>query len=269
MLGPQDDEMVIVPDGVLCITPWAGVIESIRIRTVPSLTSYQLILNVPEGHHKKTGALLVANPCLKELKGDWHDLPCAQKEVELIASVLNTIPLVGRQATKAEVMKQMSSVALIHIAAHGNALTGEIALAPSPGWTSQFPQEEDFILKMSDVQAANIRARLVVLSCCHSGRGRMLKGEGVVGIARAFLAAGARSVLVALWAIDDEATMVFMKSFYQHLKEGKTASVAVHQSIKCLRESEEFSEMRYWAPFQLIGDDVKIEFKVDDNVKEC
>ena len=268
MLGPQDAEMVIVPDGALCFTPWAAVIESIRIRPVPSLTSYQLILNVPEGHHKKTGALLVGNPCLKELKGVWHDLPCAQKEVELIASILNTTPLVGRQATKAEVMKQMSSVGLIHIAAHGNELTGEIALSPNPGWTSQFPREEDFILKMSDVHAANIRARLVVLSCCHSGRGKMLKGVGVVGIARAFLAAGARSVLVALWAIDDEATMVFMKSFYQQLKEGKTATVAVHQSIKRLRESEKFSEMRYWAPFQLIGDDVKIKFKVDDDVKE-
>ena len=268
MLGPQDAEMVIVPDGALCFTPWAAVIESIRIRTVPSLTSYQLILNVPEGHHKKLGALLVGNPCLKELKEDLHDLPCAQEEVELIASILNTTPLVGRQATKAEVMKRMSSVGLIHIAAHGNELTGEIALSPNPGWTSQFPQKEDFILKMSNVQAANIRARLVVLSCCHSGRGKILKGEGVVGIARAFLAAGARSVLVALWAIDDEATMVFMKSFYQHLMEGKTASVAVQQSIKCLRESEKFSEMRYWAPFQLIGDDVKIEFKVDDDVKE-
>ena len=74
-------------------------------------------------------------------------------------------------------------------------------------------------------------------------------------------------MLKGLWAIDDEATMVFMKSFYQHLKEGKTASVAVHQAIKSLRESEEFSEMRYWAPFQLIGDDVKIEFKVDDDFK--
>ena len=268
MLGPQDDNLVIVPDGALCFTPWPAVIESVRIRTVPSLTSYQLILNVPEGHHKRTGALLVGNPCLKESKGVWHDLPCAQEEVELIASILNTKALVGRQATKAEVMKQMSSVGLIHIAAHGNELTGEIALSPSPGWTSQFPQEEDFILKMSDVQAANIRARLVVLSCCHSGRGRILKGEGVVGIARAFLAAGARSVLVALWAIDDEATKVFMKSFYQHLKEGKSASFAVHQSIRSLRESEEFSEIRYWAPFQLIGDDVKIEFKVDDDVTE-
>ena len=108
----------------------------------------------------------------------------------------------------------------------------------------------------------------MVLSCCHSGRGRILKGEGVVGIARAFLAAGARSVLVTLWAIDDEATMVFMVSFYQHLKEGKTVSTAVHQAIKCLRESEQFSETRYWAPFQLIGDDVKIEFEAYDDVKK-
>ena len=88
---------------------------------------------------------------------------------------------------------------------------------------------------MSDVLATNLRARLVVLSCSHSGRGRMLRGEGVVGIARAFLAAGARSVLVILWAIDDEATMMFMKSFYQHLKEGNTASGALHQSMKFLR----------------------------------
>ncbi|XP_044169003.1 tetratricopeptide repeat protein 28-like [Acropora millepora] len=267
LLGSQYDELVIVSDGALCLTPWAVIVESIRIRTVPSLTSYQLITSVPEGHHKKTGALLVGNPCLKELKQPPHDLPFAQEEVEIIASILNTRPLTGREATKAEVIKRMSSVGLIHIAAHGNERTGEIALSPNPGWTSKFPQKTDYILEMSDVQAANLRARLVVLSCCHSGRGRILKGEGVVGIARAFLAAGARSVLISLWAIGDKATMVFMKSFYQHLKEGKTASAAVHQAMKSLRESDKFSEMRYWAPFQLIGDDVKIEFEARDVVK--
>ena len=267
LLGSQFDELVIVSDGALCFTPWAAVVESIRIRTVPSLTSYQLISRVPEGYHKKTGALLVGNPFLNELEKPPSDLPCAQEEVEMIASILYTIPLTGREATKAEVIKRMSSVGLIHIAAHGNERTGEIALSPNPGWTSEFPQKKDNILKMSDVQTANLRARLVVLSCCHSGRGRILKGEGVVGIARAFLAAGARSVLISLWAIDDEATMVFMKSFYQHLKEGKTASAAVHQAMKSLRESERFSEMRYWAPFQLIGDDVNIEFEADNNAK--
>ena len=268
MLEPQDDELVIVSDGVLYLTPWAAVIESIRIRVVPSLKSYQLILSVPEGYHKKKGALLVGNPCLKELKKPSDDLPCAQEEVEMIASILKTRPLTGIHARKAEVMKRMPSVGLIHIAAHGDERNGEIALSPNPGWSSKFPQRKDYILKMSDVQAANLRASLVVLSYCHSGRGRIFKGEGVVGIARAFLAAGARSVLVALWAIDDKATMVFMKSFYQHLKEGKTASAAVQQSMKFLRESKEFSETRYWAPFQLIGDDVKIEFEADDDVKK-
>ena len=267
LLGPEDDELVIVSDGALCFIPWAAVIESIMIRIVPSLKSYQLISSVPKGYHKKTGALLVGNPCTKQLRKPLEPLPCAEKEVEMIAAILKNTPLVGKQATKAEVIKRMSSVGLIHIAAHGNEVTGQIALSPNPGWT-QFPKEEDYILKMSDVQAANLRARLVVLSCCHSGRGRILKGEGVVGIARAFLAAGARSVLVALWAIDDEATMEFMKRFYQHLKEGKTASAAVHQSMKSLREFKEFSEMWYWAPFQLIGDDVKIEFDAKDDVSE-
>ena len=132
---------------------------------------------------------------LKELKGVWHEIPCAQNVVELIALILNTRSLIGRQATKAEVMKRMSSVGLIHIAAHGNKLAGEFDLSLNPGWTSQFPEKEDQILKMSDVQATNLRASLeLVLSCSHSGQSGVLKGEGVVGIARAFLGVGAGSV---------------------------------------------------------------------------
>ena len=86
-------------------------------------------------------------------------------------------------------------------------------------------------------------------------------------IARTFLAAGARSVLVTLWVIDDEATMMFMKSFYQHLKKGNTASDAFHQSIKSLCESVEYSETSYWAPVQLIGDNV-IEFEAVNDIKK-
>ena len=73
--------------------------------------------------------------------------------------------------------------------------------------------------KETNVQATNLRVHLVVLSCRHSGQSRILKGEGVVDIAFAFLAAGARSVLVTMWARDEEATMIFMKSFDQHLNE--------------------------------------------------
>ena len=86
----------------------------------------------------------------------------------------------------------------------------------------------------------------------------------MVGIARAFMGAGARSVLVSLWAIDDEATLEFMKSFYQHLVEGKPASESLNLAMKSLRESDEFHDFRYWAPFSLIGDDITLDF----NAKE-
>ena len=176
----------------------------------------------------------------------------------MIGRILHTTPLIGEHATKNEVLKRLSSVALVHIAAHGRMETGEIALAPNPSPRSRTPVEEDFVLTMRDVLNAEMRARLVVLSCCHSARGE-IKAEGVVGIARAFLGAGARSVLVSLWAIDDEATMEFMKIFYQHLVKGESASAALNQAMKSMRESDEFSAVDYWAPFVLIGDDVTIE----------
>ena len=259
----QGDQLIVVPDGPLWLVPYSALSESIKIRTVPSLTALKIITDSPDDYHSKSGALLVGDPCLEKVtkkrgKPMYNPLPCAKKEVEMIGEILKIPPLTGTEATKAQVLERISSVALIHIAAHGRKETGEIALAPNPGWTSKVPKQEDYILKISDVQAVKLRVRLVVLSCCHSGKGD-IRAEGVVGLARAFLCAGARSVLVSLWAIDDEATMQFMKSFYQHLADGKSASVALHQAMKSLRESEQFAAARYWAPFVLIGDDVTLE----------
>ena len=269
LLGPiadllQGNELIVVPDGPFCLAPYSALSESIRIRTVPSLTAFNVIVGAPEDFHSKTGALLVGDPWLKEVtnkKGEpiLEQLPCAKQEVEMIGQLLQTTPLTGKSATKAEVLKSMKSVALVHIAAHGCQKTGEIALAPNTERKSQIPKEEDYILKMSDVQTISLRARLVVLSCCHSGRGEV-KSEGVVGIARAFLCAGARSVLVSLWAIDDEVTLLFMRNFYQHLVDGKSASAALQQAMKSFRESKQYCSIKHWAPFLLVGDDVTLEF---------
>jgi len=250
------DEIIIVPEGPLWLAPYAALIdskskylsESFRIRVIPSLTSLRLILECPGDYHSKTGALLVGDPWVQEVVSyNLCQLPCAREEVEMIGRILSTIPLTGKEATKDEVMKRLSSVSLVHIAAHSRMDTGEIALYPNPLRASRKPIDDDFLLKMADVLEVKLRARLVVLSCCHSGRGE-IKAEGVVGIARAFLGAGARSVLVSLWAIDDEATLEFMKHFYQHLKEGKSASKALNQTMKSMRESVKFSEVKYWAP---------------------
>ena len=268
----EDGELVVVPDGPLCLAPFAAFLdseskylsESMRIRILPSLMCMKLINASPKEYHNKSGALLVGDPCLKDfttLLGEnrYPPLPCAKKEVEMIGAMLGIHPLTGKEATKAEVLKRIGSVALVHIAAHGKIDTGEIALAPNPERKYVRPEEQDFRLTISDVQAAKLRAKLVVLSCCHSAQGKV-SSEGVVGIARAFLGAGARSVLVALWSIDDEATMEFMRSFYQHLKDGNSASVSLNRAMKCLRESENFNAPRFWAPFVLIGDDVTLDF---------
>ena len=267
----HSDELVIVPQGPLCLAPYAAfkdlkskyLCETFRIRLLPSLSSLRLIQNCPADWHSKTGALLVGNPWVQEVvyKGTTlKQLEWAEKEVQMIGEILQTVPLVQKQATKYEVLRRISSVALVHIAAHGKMETGEIALAPNSTRSSPIPAREDYLLTPKDVLKAQIRARLVVLSCCHSARGEF-KAEGVVGIARAFLGAGARSVLVSLWAIEDEATMEFMKVFYQQLVDERSASEALNEAMKSMRESDRFSAVKYWAPFVLIGDDVTLEFE--------
>ena len=271
VLGPIEDlldgdELIVVPDGALSKAPWAALSETLRIRTAPSLTSLKVITDSSIEYHSKSGALLVGDPCLEKVTNEkgrpirYDPLKYARMEVEMIGKIVEIQPLTGEDATKEAVLQRIGSVALVHIAAHGRKETGEIVLAPDPRRESKPPTEEDCIMKMSDIQAVKLRARLVVLSCCHSGQGEV-SSEGVVGMARAFLFAGARSVLATLWAIDDEAKMMFMKSFYQQLGSGESASVALQRAMKCLRDSHDFSAPRYWAPFVLIGDDVKIELK--------
>ena len=263
----EGDELIIVPDGPLWLAPFAALLnpfskylcESFKVRLIPSLTSLKIVAHCPK-FHCRSGALVVGDPDMVEVTNSQGDqileqLPFARQEAQMIGQILNTAPLTGKLATKCEVLKQISSVAVVHIAAHGRMETGEIALSPNPERKSQTPAEEDYMLTMADVMGVKLRAKLVVLSCCHSGRGE-IKAEGMVGIARAFIGAGARSVLVSLWAIDDEATLEFMKNFYHNLVKGRSASESLNRAMKSLRESEKFGDLKYWAPFTLIGDDV-------------
>ena len=265
------EEIIIVPDRSLFKVPFAALkndsgkylSESYRIRIVPSLTTLKLIQDTPADYHSQTGALIVGDPDVGEVlfKGEVYNptrLPSAEEEAKMIGRLLGTKPLLGQQATKQAVLQAISSVSLIHFAAHGNAERGEIALAPVRP-NDEIPEEEDYLLTMADIAQVRLRAKLVVLSCCHSARGD-IKAEGAVGIARAFLGSGARSVLVALWAIDDEATMQFMSRFYEQLVRGESASESLHQAMKWMRENG-FSEVGLWAPFVLIGDNVKMDFQ--------
>ena len=266
----RGNELVIVPDGEFFLVPFGALQdtescylwESFSIRVIPSLTCLKMIMDAPTDHHCKYGALVVGDPWVQEVQNYDGRTPSqlkgARKEAEMIAAIVKTSPLIGSDATKAAVLSRLNNVALIHLAAHGNSKTGEILLAPNLSRESKIPSREDYMLTMPDVLSVGLRARLVVLSCCHSGQGEVYD-EGVVGIARAFLGAGARSVLVALWAIDDEATLEFMRVFYEHLTRGKKASQALSGATNYMRETKEYGATRHWAPFLLIGDDVTLD----------
>ena len=267
----DEPEVLIVPDRGLYRVPFPALLnesgkylsETFRIRIAPSLTTLKLIQDSPADFHSQTGALVVGDPDVGEViysgsvNKKFIPLPGARKEAEMIGQLLGVEPLLGQHATKQAVLQRINSVSLIHIAAHGNAVRGEIALAPS-GLTTETPQEDDYLLKMSNISQVQVRAKLVVLSCCHSGRGQ-IRAEVVVGIARAFLGSGARSVLVALWALEDRATEQSMSRFYEHLVRGVSVSECLHEAMKWMRENG-FSKVQEWAPFMLIGDNVSFAF---------
>ena len=149
------DEIIIVPDGPLWLAPFAALLnpfskylcESFKVRLIPSLTSLKIISHCPK-FHSRSGALVVGDPDMSEVTNSQGDqileqLPFARQEAQMIGQILNTAPLTGKLATKCEVLKQISSVAVVHIAAHGHMKTGEIALSPNPERKSQTPAEED------------------------------------------------------------------------------------------------------------------------------
>ena len=97
---------------------------------------------------------------------------------------------------------------------------------------------------------------MVVLSACHSGRGK-ISIEGVLGLARAFLMAGAKSVVTALWAIPDYATLTFMKKFYKNLREMRVGD-ALSTTMSQMQEEERFKHVVQWGSFKVLGANVKV-----------
>ena len=193
----EKPEIIVVPDRSLNQVPFPALTdergrylsETFSIRIVPSLTTLKLIQDSPADYHSQTGALIVGDPNVgtvyyKGKEMSLSRLPCAGNEAIMIGQLLGVQPLLGQQATKQVVLERLGSLSLIHLAAHGNADRGEIALSPV-GLPNRIPEERDYLLTMSDIAQVQLRAKLVVLGCFHSGRGQ-IRAEGVIGIAQAF-----------------------------------------------------------------------------------
>ena len=105
---------------------------------------------------------------------------------------------------------------------------------------------------LDEVTRLQLNADLVVLSACRTGQGRLYNGEGVTGLARAFLYAGSRGVVSSLWSVDDRETSNLMTALYRRLKQGRPSADALRDAkLEMIRSGK---PPLYWAPFILIGE---------------
>jgi CHAT domain-containing protein len=291
-------KIIIVPDGNLHFLPFETLvqeknsqylIQDYEISYAPSASALANILEQKTPIIRDKDLLIVANPrphqpnkfisflsdLLKSLSRkrnqesddivfDFPNLPYADKEAKVIAKFFNPdkrILLMREAAVESQYKKlDLSKFKILHFATHGIINNEE-------WWRSALiflPDKdllEDGSLQPREIYGLKLNSDLVVLSACQTGKGKLEKGEGVMGLVNAFLNTGSKSVISSLWNINDRSTAQFMNYFYQKIIEGKSKAEAL-MLAKIEMINSKFSHPFHWAAFILMGDwDSTIEMK--------
>jgi CHAT domain-containing protein len=273
-LLPQnpDDHVIFIPHSSLLRVPFAALqtpdgkflIEKHTILSAPSIQVLDLThqQHLRQANNTNRSAIVVGNPTMPTVVEQAGENPFqlpplinAEKEAKVIAQLLSTQPLIGAQATKANVFKNIKQARFIHLATHGliNYVTkagldsievpGALALAPT--------STDEGLLTAREILNLNLNAKLVVLSACDTGRGK-ITGDGVIGLSRAWISAGVPSTIVSLRQVPDDSTTALMTSFYQNFT--KTSNIARSLRQAMLTTMKTDREPVRWAAFMLIGE---------------
>lgn len=276
-LFPNDEAIVIEPDGPLWLVPFAALedtsgkplIDRWQILYSPSAETLDEIRKEPTYRiPQDLKALIVGNPTAPKptnrnddpfrggsMRATFDPLPGAEKEARLIHGMLpsnQSALLIGNQATLESLKAKAPASTLIHLASHALAfpekpLASFVMLAPANGSDGRLTAREVIDLKFP------IEADLVTLSACQTGLG-YLSGDGVIGLSRSFLAMGSRSVMVSQWSVSDTATAALMESFYERYFSGKEDKArSLQQAMKSIRVRPGLGHPKFWASFVLIG----------------
>jgi CHAT domain-containing protein len=181
----------------------------------------------------------------------------SRREIESIAALFlrdQTAVYLGAEASEERVKGdgELPRTRWIHFAAHG-LLSEDPELSGLVLARGGADSREDGLLDVRAIFKLKLSADMVVLSACSTGLGKEVIGEGTIGLPRAFLYAGAASVLVSLWQVDDESTEKLMVAFYKHLLAGSQKADALRLAKLELVRTQPYSFPYYWAPFVLVG----------------
>ena len=234
-------KLVIVPHGLLHRVPFHALfdggsylLERFEVSYAPSAKVYSLCQGrFPRGSDKAL-VLGVADP----------SIPAVAQETQAVVQHLPAAELLrDQQATVKALRLKVPGCGVLHLACHGmfrvdNPMFSSLKLGD--GW-----------LAASDVLRLDLAGALVTLSACESGRNEVYAGDELMGLTRAFLGAGATTLVASLWLVQDETTAKLMEHWYEHLSEGVGRATALRNAQLALKD--ENPHPYYWAPFVLIG----------------
>ncbi|EGJ32238.1 MULTISPECIES: tetratricopeptide repeat protein [Moorena] len=270
------DRIIFIPHQELFLVPFAALldddgnylIENHTILTAPSIQS----LSFTRKHwhrvqHSRGKPLIVGNPTMPTIKIGLEQkaltpLLGAETEALTIAQLLNTKALIGAEATESTIVEKMANASVIHLATHGllddvNGIgyPGAIALAPEQPDHDGFLTSDEILIGYGLPEKSLLKAKLVVLSACDTGRGE-IKGEGVVGLSRSLIAAGVPSLVVSLWKIPDHDTVKLMREFYTNIYTHKfdKAKAMREAMLSMLNDGDGNPDPKAWAAFTVIGE---------------
>ena len=292
VLPTENEKVIFVPQGSLFQIPFAALydskakkylIEKHPILTTPSIQALDIIRKRQQNREsnrktleKKDWLILGvknAKPdqfCSNSEKLSLTELEGAEKEAEDISVLFDISPTLGvQEKTETAVKQKMLQARMIHLATHGlldscqkevkedAEIPGSIALNASGN--------DDGWLTASEISQMKLQAELIVLSACDTALGR-LTADGVIGLSRSAISAGASSAIVSLWSVDDYSTAFLMTEFYRQLKEqsksGKLDKAeALRQAMLNTKnyvdkdtKKKIYSEPYQWSAFTLVGE---------------
>jgi tetratricopeptide (TPR) repeat protein len=260
-LGDLPARVLVSPEGPLCLLPWGAILERPAC-IAPSGTTHLLLR---DGIRERgQGVLALGDPDYAGVSEGaravyWRGrrlapLPATRPEAQAVGTTTLLGSAASEQGLRTELVRRTRWRA-VHFACHGlidPVRPGLAALALSAAG------DEDGFLTAREIGRLQIPADLAVLSACETGSGRLVRSEGILGLTRAFMYAGAPRVLCSLWRVDDAATRALMEEFYRLWNpadgsKGLGAAAALRAAQEHVRAREQWKHPHYWAAWVLWG----------------
>ncbi len=258
MLPPQSGSLTIVPYGPLHTLPFHALydgsrylIEDYQVNYLPasSLMKSPAVEKVDSDNHRdySTSTIASQSPLIFGYSGHGH-LQRALEEAKTLATLLEGRCYFEDEATIARLIAEAPGSPIIHMATHGHSRLDAPNFSSVLLADGRFNAIDAFSLDLKDCE-------LVTLSGCETGLALIGGGDEQLGLGRAFLAAGAKTLVMSLWPVEDNATNELMQLFYQNLLRGESKVQALKNAQCSLlhRSGSSYAHPYYWAAFRLVG----------------